>query len=107
MAVRLVEFSQRKMPRSKVGKFTTLTDVQEAIDHLQNLPAGKAIEVDINDADYTALKKDGTEDPARSIVNMLKRKFNNDGLAFKVYASSDKVLTIIKAESKPAPGKKK
>lgn len=111
MSIKIVESSQRQMPRSKVGKFTVLDDVQNALALLsgkqvngisvqdaQRLKDGGVIQIDLDNETVLALKKDGTEDPARSIVNTLKRKFNNDGLPFKVYASSDSSLTIMRIE---------
>lgn len=105
MAVKLIDVEARPMPRSKVGKFTTLDDVQSAIKMLETMPTGKAIQVDLDPDDYQRLKTDGTKDPARSIVNVLRRKFVSGGLPFKTYASSDKTIVITKEAKKPQ-GKK-
>ena len=106
MAVRLLDFDKRQMPRSKVGKFATLEDVAEAMRMLKDLPAGKAVEIVVEDADCRRLKADGTEDPARSIVSMLRRKFVAGGLPYKCYASDDKTITIVKAPAGKGGGKK-
>jgi hypothetical protein len=96
MPVKLLDEANRQMPRSKVGKFSTLADVQEAVKTLANLPAGKVVQLTVADDDYSALKKDGTKDPARSIVGVLRRKFLAGGLPFKCYASDDKTITIMR-----------
>lgn len=109
MAVRLIKFEERKLPRSKVGKFTGLPDIQQAIEMLEKIRSDTehSIEVTLEEVDYKRLKADGTEDPARSIVNMLKRKFENDGLNFKCYASDDRTVTIIKPKTAPKVPTKK
>lgn len=104
MPVKMITMEERKMPRSKVGKFSSLADIQAAITMLGDSKfkqqKNMAVEIVLDDTDYQRLKKDGTDDPARSIVNMLKRKFENDGLPFKVYASDDKTITVMRSPEK-------
>lgn len=106
MPIRIIDSNQRLLPRSKVGKFAALEEIQETMKALAGLPEGKSIQIDIDKQRYDILKKDGCQDPARSIVNVLRRKFLDGALPFKAYASDDKTITVIKEIVAPSKKKK-
>lgn len=107
MPIKVIKDEARKPRRIMTGKFVRVEEVGEVFAALGQLPAGHSMEVTLSDSTLKNLKQDGAKNPARSLVNVFRRRFASGGLPYDAYASDDKTITITREKPKAEATKKK
>lgn len=104
MPIKLIADTEAPVRRVVEGKTATIKEFGEALEAIKNLPAGKAISLELSNETYAAIKRDKKDNPAEWLAAVLRRKFNAIAVPFTAYSSktdkSMKVVTIIRVAKK-------